>query len=148
MEKNRVSSFSIPVQSRTMSYELPKVCETTYTVTDDVAVHFMGSAAPPVLSTPALLLWMERASRQCILDLLEPGHETVGVGVTLKHLAPTPVGGQVRVVTKLVKVEGRVFSFELEAFDETEKVGEASHQRAAVSMAKFGERVKAKQKPA
>ncbi len=131
-----------------MSYNLPKVCETTYTVTDDLAVHFMGPAVPPVLSTPALLLWMEMTSHECVRDLLEPGQETVGAGVTLKHLAPTPVGAQVRVVTKLVKVDGRIFSFEIEAFDEMEKVGEATHQRAAVTVGKFAERVKAKQKPA
>jgi len=131
-----------------MADNLPKVVEKTYTVTDDLAVHFMGTDAPPVLSTPALLLWMEMTSRESIKDLLPPGQDTVGVGVTLKHLAATPVGWQVRVVTNLVKVEGRIYTLEIEAFDETEKVGEATHQRAAVTVAKFAERVRAKQKPA
>jgi predicted thioesterase len=127
---------------------LPKTLEKTYTVTNDLAVHFMGAEAPPVLSTPALLLWMEMTSRESIQELLQPGQDTVGVGVTLKHLAATPVGGQVRIVTKLVKVEGRFYTLEIEAFDETEKVGEANHQRAAITVAKFAERVRAKQKPA
>ena len=127
---------------------LPKILEKTYTVTNDLAVHFMGTEAPPVLSTPALLFWMEMTSRANIQELLQPGQDTVGVGVTLKHLAATPVGGEVRIVTKLVKVDGRLYTLEIEAFDETEKVGEASHQRAAITVAKFAERVRAKQKPA
>jgi fluoroacetyl-CoA thioesterase len=131
-----------------MSDTLPKVFEKTYTVTNDLAVHFMGTDAPPVLSTPALLLWMEMTSRESIKELLPPGQDTVGVGVTLKHLAATPVGGEVRVVTRLVKVEGRIYTLEIEAFDETEKVGEATHQRAAVTVAKFAERVRAKMKSA
>ena len=131
-----------------MSNTLPKVCEKTYTVTDDLAVHFMGAAAPPVLSTPALLLWMEMTSRECARELLQPGQDTVGVSVSLKHLAATPVGQQVRVVTKLVGVEGRIYSFEIEAFDEAEKIGEATHQRTAVLVAKFGERLRAKVGPA
>ena len=129
-----------------MSNTLPKVCEKTYTVTDDLAVHFMGAAAPPVLSTPALLLWMEMTSRECVNELLQSGQDTVGVSVTLKHLAATPVGQQVRVVSKLVGIEGRIYSFEIEAFDEAEKIGEATHQRAAVLVAKFSERVRAKAK--
>jgi predicted thioesterase len=75
-----------------MSHTLPKVCQATFTVTDDLAVHFMGTQAPPVLSTRALLLWMEMTSRECLRDLLEAGQETVGVGVSLKNLAATPVG--------------------------------------------------------
>lgn len=131
-----------------MSVTLPKVFEKIYTVTDELAVHFMGSEAPPVLSTPALLLWMEMTSREGIKELLLESQDTVGVGVTLKHLAATPVGMKVRVVARLVKIEGRSYALEIEAFDEVEKVGEATHQRAAVTMAKFAERVRAKLKPA
>lgn len=126
--------------------DLPKTCEKTYIVTDDFAVHFMGAQAPPVLSTPGLLAWMEMTSRECISALLEPGQDTVGVSATLKHLAPTPVGAKVRVVTKLVGIEGRLSSFEIEAFDETEKIGEARHERAAIRVAKFADRVRAKMK--
>jgi len=131
-----------------MPISLPKVFEKTYTVTDDLAVHFMGSEAPPVLSTPALLLWMEMTSRESIDELLPSGQTTVGVGVTLRHLAASPVGSKVRVVTRVVKIEGRSYTLEIEAWDETEKVGEATHQRAAVNIAKFAERVRAKMKPA
>lgn len=129
-----------------MTDTLPKIFEKTYAVTGDLAVHFMGAEAPPVLSTPALLLWMEMTSRESIKELLPPGQDTVGVSVTLKHLAATPVGAQVRIVTRLVKIEGRIYSLEIDAFDEIEKVGEAAHQRAAVTMAKFAERVRAKMK--
>jgi predicted thioesterase len=127
-----------------MSDTLPKTFEKAYTVTDDLAVHFMGGEAPPVLSTPALLLWMEMTSRESIKELLGTGQDTVGIGVTLKHLAATPVGAQVRVVSRLLKIEGRIYSLEIEAFDETEKIGEATHQRAAVTITKFAERVRAK----
>ncbi len=125
-----------------------KVLEKTYTVTEAEAIHFMGPQVPSALATPALVMWMEMTSRACVASLLQPGQDTVGVSVAAKHLAPTPVGGQVRVVAKLVKVEGRIYSFELEAFDEIEKIGEGTHQRAAVSVAKFAERIRSKQKSA
>ena len=126
--------------------DLPKVLEKVYTVTDDVAIHFMGAQVPPALATPGLLAWMELTSRECVSDLLEPDQDTVGVSATLKHFAPTPVGVKVRVVTKLVGIEGRIYTFEIEAFDETEKIGEARHERAAIWVTKFADRVRAKMK--
>ena len=129
-----------------MSISLPRTLERTYKVTEAEAIHFMGAQAPPALSTPALLGWMEWTARECAGRLLQPDQDTVGVSALLKHLAPTPVGAQVRVVAKLMNVEGRLYSFEIEAFDEVEKIAEATHQRAVVLVARFADRIKSKMK--
>ena len=121
-----------------------RVLEKTFTVTDDLAVHFLGSEVTPALSTPGLVLWMELTSRENVASLLKEGEDTVGVSVSIKHLAPTPVGMKVRVVSRLMNVEGRIYSFEVEAYDEVEKIGEATHTRASVTVAKFASRIKAK----
>jgi predicted thioesterase len=127
-----------------MLLQEPRVLERTFTVTDDLAVHFLGSEVTPALSTPGLVLWMELTSRENIASLLEEGEDTVGVSVSIKHLAPTPVGMKVRVVSRLVNVEGRVYSFAVEAYDEVEKVGEATHTRTSVSVMRFASRIDAK----
>lgn len=127
-----------------MSGNSPKVLEKTYTVTEREAIHFMGARALPVLSTPSLVNWMELTCRENAAPLLNPGHDTVGLSVHIKHLAATPVGMQVKVISKLTQVEGRTYAFEVEAFDPVEKIGEATHQRASVDIARFADRVKAK----
>ncbi|MBZ5546048.1 MAG: thioesterase family protein [Acidobacteriia bacterium] len=127
-----------------MPLQEPKVFEKIFAVTDDLAVHFLGSQVTPALSTPGLVLWMELTSRENVASLLKEGEDTVGVSVSIKHLAPTPVGMKVRVVSRLMNVEGRIYSFEVEAYDEVEKIGEATHTRAAVAVAKFASRIKAK----
>jgi predicted thioesterase len=127
---------------------IPKIHKMDYTVTDREAIHFMGSAVPPVLSTPSLVNWMELTSRENVLPLLNPGEDTVGVSVHIKHLAATPVAMKVSVVSKLVKREGRTCTFEIEAFDELDKIAEATHERVAVSVAKFASRVAAKMEKA
>lgn len=126
-----------------MSEEV-KVLEKHYLVTDAEAVHFMGPEVTPVLSTPSMILWMELTSRDNAGPLLHPGDDTVGMSVDIKHLAATPVGMTVRVVSKLTKVEGRVYSFEVEAFDEVDKIGEGFHKRGSVTLAKFAPRIAAK----
>jgi fluoroacetyl-CoA thioesterase len=127
-----------------MAGESPKVLEKTYTVTDQEAIHFMGAGAPPVLSTPSLVNWMELTSRENAAPLLSPGDDTVGLLVHIKHLAATPVGMQVKIISKLTQVEGRVYSFEVEAHDAADKIGEGTHKRASVNVAKFAERVRTK----
>jgi fluoroacetyl-CoA thioesterase len=130
-----------------MTPPIPKTHETSYTVTDHESIHFMGSQAL-VLSTPSLVNWMEMTSRENVLPLLTPGEDTVGVSVHIKHLAATPVDMKVRVVSKLVKVEGRLYTFEVEAFDEVDKIGEGTHERASLFVEKFASRVAAKKEKA
>lgn len=130
-----------------MSEEI-RVLEKAYVVAEQDAVHFMGPAVPPVLSTPALVMWMELTSRENIGPLLGPGEDSVGVHVEIKHLAATPVGMSVRVVSRLTGVEGRAFSFEFEAFDAVEKIAEGTHRRSSVPVAKFASRVESKKEKA
>ena len=127
-----------------MSFQGPKIFEKTYVVTDAEAIHFLGPEVTPGLSTPSLVRWMELTARENAASLLNPGEDTVGVSVEIKHLAPTPVGMKVRVVSKLQKVEGRVYTFDIEAFDEAEKIGEATHVRASIIVARFAARLAAK----
>ena len=131
-----------------MPIETPKMLEKTYVVTGAEAVHFLGPQVTLGLSTPALVNWMELTSRDNAQPLLNPGEDTVGIAVEIKHLAPTPVGMKVRVVSRLQRVEGRIYSFSLEAFDEVEKIGEATHSRACISVAKFAARIAAKKEKA
>jgi fluoroacetyl-CoA thioesterase len=128
-----------------MALDEPRILEMNYTVSGQEAIHFLGIEAPPALSTPGLVNWMELTSRENVRALLNPGDDTVGVSVEIKHLAPTPVGMRVRVVSKLQQVEGRMYSFAVEAFDEVEKIAEATHTRAAVNVARFAARIAAKQ---
>ena len=44
----------------------------------------------------------------------------------------------------MTSVEERRINFKVEAFDETEKIAEGTHQRAIINVAKFATRVAAK----
>lgn len=131
-----------------MASEQPRILEKQFVVTEQEAIHFMGPQGPHVLSTPSLVNWMELTSRESILPLQGPGEDSVGVSVHIKHLAATPIGMGVRVISRLTGVEGRIFTFEIEAHDEVEKIGEATHQRASVLVSKFAGRVAAKKEKA
>lgn len=118
--------------------------EQTQVVRGSVCIDFMGPGVQPVLSTPSLIMWLEMASRQVAIPLLGQDEETVGTSMNLQHLAPTPKGMKVTLKICIVEVKGRKIRFQLEAFDEVEKIAEGWHERARVSVPRFAAHLESK----
>ncbi len=114
------------------------------TVTDEYTATHVGSGKAAVLATPVMILFMETAAMEAVQDRLPPGHQTVGVHVDVRHIAPTPVGMKVTVTAELIQAEGRLLTFRVTAQDERETVGTGTHQRAIIDLARFQGRVQAK----
>lgn len=109
----------------------------------DSAAHY-GSGEVEVLATPCLIGWMENASLNAVKPMLPEGFDTVGTVVNIKHLAATPIGMRVRVVAELTEVNGKFLEFKVKAYDEKDKIGEGTHQRAVIETKKFLKRVNSK----
>lgn len=105
----------------------------------------LGSGNVAVFATPEMVRLMERAAVRAVDHLLPEGYRTVGIHVDVRHLAATPLGMTVRARAELLEVDGRQLTFRVEAFDDLEKVGEGIHRRMIINLAKFKERVEAKQ---
>jgi fluoroacetyl-CoA thioesterase len=102
--------------------------------------HFVKDM-PMVFATPMMILQMELASADAIKPALEPGWVTVGTEVDIRHLAASPVGATVRTLARVVAVERRVIRFEVEAFDDNNRIGEGRHARGLVNVASFTRRL-------
>jgi predicted thioesterase len=76
-----------------------------------------------------------------MLPLLDAGFDTVGTHVDVYHLAAAPVGAVVTFTAEVVAVDGRHIQFRVEAWDETERIGEGTHERAVINVAKFATRL-------
>jgi fluoroacetyl-CoA thioesterase len=103
-----------------------------------------GSGLVPVFGTPALVGLMEGAAVEALAGHLPPGQTTVGGRIDVQHLAPTPVGMRVRGRAELLEVEGRRLVFRVEAWDEVERIGKATHERFVVDEERFVAKAKAK----
>jgi predicted thioesterase len=111
--------------------------EHTETVTEAMTAPQLGSGGVSAFGTPYMIAMMENAAVQTIDHLLEEGHMSVGIEVHVHHLKATPVGQQVRARAEVIAVEGRRVSLKVEAWDETQKIGEGTHQRAIIDLARF-----------
>jgi len=90
-------------------------------------------AFPRVFATSRMLALMELAAARAMRPLLRAGELSVGVSVTLKHTAATPVGGVVRAIAEYLGPQGKLHRFRLEAFDDAGPIGSGEHTRAIVA---------------
>jgi predicted thioesterase len=118
--------------------------EASFQIEECYTASHVGSGSLRVLATPSMIAFMERTARDLLEDVLPEGYSSVGVHVDVRHLAPTPIGGQVRVVCEVFEVHGRSVDFVVQAWDSQEKVGEGRHQRVVIDVSRFLKRIEAK----
>jgi fluoroacetyl-CoA thioesterase len=104
----------------------------------------IGSGLVPVLATPVMINLIEAAALEAVEHLLPAGHQSLGIHLDIRHFAATPIGMRVTATAELITVDGRTLSFRVEARDEKEPIGDGSHQRVVVNVARFDARVQKK----
>jgi predicted thioesterase len=97
-----------------------------------------------VFSTPSMCLFAEMAAHRLVEPHLKPGQGQVGLTVNIRHMAPTPIGRRVRAAVELTAIERRKLSFHINIHDDTEQVGEVTHERFVIDVDKYVERLKQK----
>lgn len=114
--------------------------EATEIVSEENTARKYGSGSIDVFATPAMIALMESAALQAVAPHLPEGFSTVGIDISAKHLAATPLGLTVRAQAELMEIDGRRLVFRVEAFDNVEKIGEGEHQRFIIPIDKFMEK--------
>jgi fluoroacetyl-CoA thioesterase len=92
---------------------------------------------PNVFATARMVEFMEIAATRLMRPVLEPGQHSGGVDVSIKHTAPTPIGGTVRTVATYLGPDGKLFRFKVEAFDDAGPIGAGEHTRAIVTTSRL-----------
>jgi len=110
-------------------------------VTNENAISFLGLEGARVLSTPHMIGLMEWTCRNTVQPLLDAGYDTVGTHVNVAHLAAAPIGMMVTFSAEVIAVNDRRVQFRVEAWDEKEKIGEGTHERTIINVAKFATRL-------
>jgi predicted thioesterase len=97
-----------------------------------------------VFSTPSMCLLAEMACHKLITPHLKPGQGQVGITITIRHLAATPLGKTVRAEVELTEIDRRRVGFHVQIFDDVEQVGEVTHERFVIDVDKYTERLRKK----
>ena len=109
----------------------------------DRTIGFMGEEGR-VYATPFLVRDIERTCRDLLLEHADSGEDSVGMEVSLRHLAPTLLGMEVEITAIVKEIDRRKVTFEVTANDELEPIATSTHTRFVVDVAKRQERLRAK----
>jgi len=116
----------------------------TLLVSEEHTAPRVGSGRVHVLATPVMINLVEAAALSAIEHLLPAGHQSLGTLLNVRHITATPVGMRVAATAEVIAVEDRLIRFRVEARDEKDLIGDGTHERVVVNVAKFDERVRRK----
>lgn len=114
------------------------------TVGEEHTAPRVGSGKVHVLATPVMINLIEAAALEAVEHFLPEGYQSLGTVLNVRHIAATPVGMRVMASVEVEKVDGRTIYFKVAVSDEKERIGDGTHERVVVNVAKFAERVRTK----
>lgn len=114
-------------------------------VENDRTIAFMGEAAR-VYSTPSMVSDIEYACLRLIQKHLDEGQSSLGMHVSVDHLAPTPVGCEIAIDVSVSAVEGRKVTLDAQVRDAAELVGTGVHVRYVIDVPRQVRRIEEKRK--
>ena len=113
-------------------------------VAEDHTAPRVGSGRVHVLATPVMINLIEAAALAAVEHLLPAGHQSLGTVLNVRHIAATPVGMRVEAIAEVIEIHGRTIRFRVEARDEKDLIGDGTHERVVVNVAKFDQRIQRK----
>ncbi|MBZ4037038.1 hypothetical protein K6T82_19885 [Flavobacterium sp. 17A] len=118
LKQNQTSEAVLTVKPSDLASALPLTSEDSF---------------PEVFATSRMIALMELAAARMMKPLLKQEELSVGVGVNIIHTAATTVGEEVKAVARFLKLEGKLYHFSVEVFDNGGLVGKGEHTRAIVA---------------
>ncbi|MBQ7713912.1 MAG: thioesterase family protein [Oscillospiraceae bacterium] len=122
--------------------------EVTGAVAEENTARSLGSGAMHVFGTPWMIAMMENAAFLLMQQGLPEGRSSVGTYLEIAHVSPSPVGMPVRAAAEFVALSanGKIAEFKVSAYDEAGLIGEGTHRRAYIDVARFMEKCEGKLK--
>jgi fluoroacetyl-CoA thioesterase len=99
---------------------------------------------PPVLATAMMVGFLEQTCIEALRPHLPAHQRSLGTGIAVNHIAPTPVGMTLTATVELVECHGRALRFRVSCADDAGLVGEGTHDRAIIDLDRFLGRLRLK----
>ena len=109
----------------------------------DRTIGFMGEDGR-VYATPTLVRDIEHTCRDLLMEHSDPNEDSVGIEVSIKHLAATLMDMTVDITATVKEVDRRKVVFEVTGKDEVDQIVSGTHSRFVVEVDQRKERLKAK----
>ena len=117
--------------------EINQTFELTHTIGEDDLASALSpypeDKFPPVFATSRMIGLMELCAAGMMKPLLKEGELSVGVGVNITHLAPTPPGEKITIKAEFKGREHTLYRFKVIVSDNGGIIGKGAHTRAVIN---------------
>lgn len=117
--------------------EIGEIFKAEYEVKITDTADFHGNTGVQVLSTPALLAYVEKGSSAGLYKRLPEGYRPVGTYIELHHVGATPVEGIIEVVSEVSKIEGRKITYTFKVFYKDKVISHGEYGQVIVPLNDF-----------
>lgn len=108
-----------------------------FLVTEEHSATHIGSGSVRVLSTPSMILFMEKAAGAALEDVLDDQLSSVGTEVNIQHRMAVKIGETVLSEASVNSIDGKKVVFDVKVTLNDEIVGVGSHTRYVINKEKF-----------
>ena len=112
-------------------------------VTEDDFASILGEEDdifPKVFATSKMVALMEIAANRVLKKILSSTRCSVGIEININHVSPTAIGAKVKAQAVLIDIMDNVFTFTVQASDESGLIGEGTHKRSIVDIERLEKR--------
>ncbi|MCJ7813870.1 MAG: hypothetical protein MUP34_00445 [Candidatus Atribacteria bacterium] len=111
------------------------------TVNEENSAERFAKPMPPAFATPMLVSLMDLAAINAVKKNLPEGYISVATKISITHLAATPLGMTVTADATLIDIFKNRLTFQVNAFDEVEKIGVGTVERYIIDVGKFSQKM-------
>lgn len=115
----------------------------TFNVKEEHTAYHIGSGTVRVLGTPIMIAFMEITAMEMLEEVLDDAHTTVGTRVDIRHLAPSPLGAEIKVSANVIEVEGPKVTLMVNAWHGETLIGIGTHWRYVIDIEQFRQQLTA-----
>ena len=101
----------------------------------------VGSGDLEVLASPSLIAFIEKSCNEMLKNMLKEGETSVGIFISMNHLAPTRIGSKIELAIKIKESNQNKYVFSVVAKDNKHVIATAEHTRAVVLKNEFMKKI-------
>lgn len=114
-----------------------------YIVTYEDTADFLGNKGIVMLSTPAMIKYMEITAAEIVFSKLPENYRVVGTKIDINHINPTPLNQKIVVKATISYIDDKKICYLVEAYNEKTKIGFGTYEQRIINLANFLDKNKA-----
>ena len=108
-----------------------------FIVKEKDTADYLGNKGVRVLSTPAMIYYMELTASSIVFERIPENYRPVGSRIDVKHINPAPLGSEIRVNAIVKGINGRKVTYDVEVLKDKTKIGYGEYDLHVVDLNKF-----------